>query len=295
MSNGSGTGTPASGAGSLTTWYATLAELKRRWMDSHTYAAATLAFVNATSLITDTAKGLIRFQTGMRVTMSGSDSNDGTYTIAIGDVAAQIETAEALTDEALGATVTITDVTDMVDDAIFESIIEAASRAIDIHCSRFFYTNAAQARFFTADDGDLLFLPDDLVSIDSSGLVTDDDGDRTYENTWATTDYILLPTNASTDGKPYTMIEIDPFGSYSFPVGVRRGVKITGTWGYAASVPVGIKEVCLLLAEQMIARKDAIYGVIGSPTGERLMQMARDMLNSDPHMSMILRGFKRFS
>jgi hypothetical protein len=264
-------------------------------MDAHTYAAATLAFVNATSLITDTAKGLIRFQTGMRVTVSGSDSNDGTYTIATGDVAAQIETTEALTDEALGATVTITDVTDMVDDAIFESIIEAASRAIDIHCGRFFYTDAAQARFFTADDGKTLFLPDDLISIDTDGLVTDDDGDRTYENTWTTTDYLLLPANANTDGKPYTMIEVDPFGSFSFPRGITNGVKITGTWGYAASVPVGIKEVCLLLAEQMIARKDAIFGAIGSPTGERLMQMVTDMLNKDPHMTMTLRGFKRFS
>lgn len=279
----------------ITNGYVTLAEIKRRWMDAHTYTAVMLAFVNATSKITDTAKGLRRFQTDMLITVSGTDSNDGTYTIATGDVAAEIVTTEALTDEAAGDTVTITDVTDPVDDAIFESVVEAASRAIDIHCARFFYTNAVQARFFTADDGDLLFLPDDLISIDSSGLVTDDDGDRTYENTWATTDYILLPANANTDGKPYTMIEIDPYGGFSFPVGVRRGVKITGTWGYAASVPVGIKEVCLLLAEQMIARKDAIYGVIGSPGGQSIMQMAQDMLYSDPHMSMILRGFKRFS
>lgn len=279
----------------ITNGYATLAEIKRRWMNAHTYTATTLAFVTATKKITDTAKWLRRFQTGMLITVSGSTSNDGTYTIATGDVAAEIVTTEALTDEAAGDTVTITDVTDPVDDAILESAVEAASRAIDIHCGRFFYTNSSQARYFTADDGDLLFLPDDLISIDSSGLVTDDDGDRTYENTWATTDYILLPANASTDGKPYTMIEVDPYGSYSFPVGVRRGIKITGTWGYASSVPVGIKEVCLLLAMQVMARKDAIYGTIGSPTGERLMQMVQDMLNRDPHMTMTLRGFKRFS
>jgi len=279
----------------ITNGYATLVEIKRRWMDSHTYTAASLAFVNATSLITDTAKALRRFQTGMLINVSGSTSNDGTYTITTGDVAAQIVTTEALTDEALGDTVTITDVTDPVDDAIFESVVEAASRAIDIHCGRFFYTNAAQARYYTADDGRLLFLPDDLVSIDASGLVTDDDGDRTYESTWATTDYILLPPNAITDSEPHTMIEVDPYGSYSFPVNVTRGVKITGTWGYAAAVPVAIKEVCLLLAEQMVARKDAIYGEIGSPGGQMVIQMARDMLNSDPHMSMILRGYKRFS
>jgi hypothetical protein len=279
----------------ITNGYATLAEIKRRWMDSHTYTATTLAFVNAASKITDTAKALLRFQTGMLIEVSGSTSNDGTYTIATGDVAAEIVTTEPLTDEAAGDTVTITDVTDPVDDAIFESVVEAASRAIDIHCRRFFYTNAAQARYYTADDGKLLFLPDDLVSIDSSGLVTDDDGDRTHENIWATTDYILLPPNANTDSEPYTMIEVDPYGSYSFPVNVTRGVKITGTWGYAASVPVAIKEVCLLLAEQMVARKDAIYGVIGSPSGQAIMQMAQDILYSDPHMSMSLRGYKRFS
>lgn len=281
----------------ITNGYATLAEVKYRWMNTyaHTYTATTLAFVSATKKITDSVRGLKRFQTGRLITVSGSTSNDGTYTIATGDIAAEIVTTEALTNEAAGDTVTITDITDPVDDAVLESVVEAASRAIDIHCGRFFYTNAAQARYFTADDGDLLFLPDDLISIDTDGLVTDDDGDRTYENTWATTDYILLPANASTDSKPYTMIEIDPYGSYSFPTGVRRGVKITGTWGYASSVPIGIKEVCLLLAMQVVARKDAIYGTIGSPTGERLMQMVQDMLNRDPHMTMTLRGFKRFS
>jgi len=279
----------------ITNGYATLAEIKRRWMDAHTYTAVTLAFVNATSKITDTTKGLRRFQTDMLIEVSGSTLNDDTYTITTGDAAAEIVTTEALTNEAAGDTVTITDVTDRVDDAIFESVVEAASRAIDIHCGRFFYTNETQARYFTADVGNLLFLPDDLISIDANGLVTDDDGDRTYENTWETTDYFLMPANAATDSKPYTMIEVDLYGSYSFPVRIPRGVKITGTWGYAASVPVGIKEVCLLLAEQMVARKDAIYGVIGSPTGERLMQIAQDILYTDPHMDMTLRGFKRFS
>lgn len=66
----------------------------------------------------------------------------------------------------------------------------------------------------------------DLLSITS--LKFDEDGDRTYEETLATTDYYLWPDNRT----PYRRIDIDPNGDYTaFPAG-RRSVQIVGTWGY---------------------------------------------------------------
>lgn len=71
------------------------------------YAAATIAFVNATSKITDSGNGLATVLTGDTIVIKGSTDNDGTYTVATGAVVGEIVTTEALTDESAGAVVSI--------------------------------------------------------------------------------------------------------------------------------------------------------------------------------------------
>jgi len=127
-------------------------------------------------------------------------------------------------------------ITDTVDDAVLEAVVEAVSRWIDNFCNRRFYRNSSdETRYYTARYSDLLELDDDLSSLTT--LKTDDDGDRTYDETWASTDYDLLPANASLDSKPYTRIEITPQGSKSFPVNMPKGVEIVGKFGYGATAP----------------------------------------------------------
>jgi hypothetical protein len=46
-------------------------------------------------------------------------------------------------------------------------------------------------------------------------------------------------------------------------VGVTKGVKLTGTWGWPA-VPDEIKQACLLRAAWLFKRKDTPLGVAGS-------------------------------
>ena len=65
------------------------------------YAAA-LSFDAASKEIRDAANGLALFKTGDVIVVTGSTSNDGTYTVATGDVAAKIVTTEAVADEAAG-------------------------------------------------------------------------------------------------------------------------------------------------------------------------------------------------
>jgi hypothetical protein len=146
-------------------------------------------------------------------------------------------------------------------DAALESCIEAASREIDGLCGRRFYQLTATTRYFTADDSQYLDI-DDLVSVTSLG--TDADGDRTFEDTWATTDYDLEPYNAADTGWPYTQILTAPAGRYGFPSGTRRGVKIVGTWGWP-SVPSAITEATILQSIRLFKRKDSPYGIAGSP------------------------------
>ncbi len=170
----------------------------------------------------------------------------------------------------LKARLTIADTTD---DTILTQVVSAVSRWIDAFCNRRFYTTAAdETRYFAPGYDDLLHCGD-LVSIASSGLKTDDDGDRTYENTWATTDYDLEPSNAALDGKPYTEIRVAPNGDYSFPIAA-KGVQIVGKFGWS-SAPAQVKEACLIQCERIFKRKDAVFGVTGESVAGELRLIPR--------------------
>lgn len=117
--------------------------------------------------------------------------------------------------------------TDTTRDAFIPAMIEAASRWIDQHTGRHFYALTA-TRYFTTYDP-LALRVSDLASV--STLKTDEDGDRTYETTWAATDYDLLPYNHP----PYQWIEVAPNGLHVFPR-LRKGVQIAGVWGWPVTV-----------------------------------------------------------
>jgi len=177
-------------------------------------------------------------------------------------------------------------ISDTTDDTKLETMLQAVSRAIDDLCGRRFYADAADAtRYYTPEFNDALFAGD-MISLTT--LQTDEDGDRTYERTWLATDYDLTPDNAALDGKPYTAIRVTPDGSYVFPVGVRKSVKLVGKWGWP-SVPQPVAEACILLTERVFKRRDAIFGVVGSPDLGQLRAVLR--LNEDPEVGFLLQPF----
>ena len=120
-------------------------------------------------------------------------------------------------------------------DTELREAIEAASRQVDDYCGRYFFTNYATLMF---DNWSLyrLRVPD-LVSITS--LKQDEDLNRTFEVTWAATDYLLEPANADPTSRynprshPYSEIIVDTDnGSKShFTLG-KRAIEINGKWGY---------------------------------------------------------------
>ena len=141
-----------------------------------------------------------------------------------------------------------------------ETAIEAASRWIDEKTGARFYAST-ETRYYTAEWSDLLYI-DDLISVTT--LKTDEDDDGTYEVTWTTDDYHLEPRNAALRNRPYRQIRITSDGDYSFPVRVRHGVELAGSFGYASSTPTAIKQACLLLAQRLYKRREAIFGVAGN-------------------------------
>jgi len=113
---------------------------------------------------------------------------------------------------------------DTADDTTLLRKLVNSSRWVDNYCKRRFYVKI-ETRYFTALRSAGMLLPD-LLSITT--LKTDADGDRTYEDSWAATDYDLLPFNAW----PKWEIGRTPDGDYSFPANVARGIEIAGSWGY---------------------------------------------------------------
>lgn len=120
---------------------------------------------------------------------------------------------------------------DTGDDAALDTILRDVSREIDQWTGRQFW-GTVQTRYFAArKPGALLLGAADLLTVTT--LTTDDDGDRVYETTWATTDYDLEPSDAPLRSPPvpYAEILVAPNGRYWFPCHA-RGVQIVGTWGF---------------------------------------------------------------
>jgi len=124
-------------------------------------------------------------------------------------------------------------ITATTDDTVIRKIAEAASRSIDRYTNRFFHT-LTETKYF--DGANILWLPD-LLSITT--LKTDEDGDATFENTFATTDYIKYGVGLedSLNTFPYIKLEISEDSDYSsFASGVKKGVEIAGIWGYGDGI-----------------------------------------------------------
>jgi hypothetical protein len=173
---------------------------------------------------------------------------------------------------------------DTVDDALIETAIESASRQIDGHCQRRFYTTSA-TRIYTPNDSYITEI-DDLVTLTSIKTQTDIDG--TFDTTWKTTDYQLEPLNGMAGGLNVSYTQIRAVGDFLFPVyGGEATVQVTGTFGWA-SVPSEIKQACIILSQRQYKRYDSPLGVAG--IGEiGVIRVSR----IDPDVASILAPYRR--
>ncbi len=146
--------------------------------------------------------------------------------------------------------------------------INAASRAIDEHCNRRFWldTNAV-ARTFVPDGLIFLDLNEDIGDSTTVVIKTDTSGDGTFETTWASTDFQLLPQNAayaSPEAKPWTQIRA--VGTRTFPWLVNTWltrldrVQVTAKWGWPA-VPDAVTQACIIKAARLFLRKSSLQGI----------------------------------
>ncbi len=123
------------------------------------------------------------------------------------------------------------------DDARLLKLLENVSRQVDAYCNRHFFVRTA-TKLFDGNGSRTLLVPD-LVSVNPSGMKTDEDRDRTFETTWSSSDFMLYPSNADPAGGhdasgPYTKVIVDADAGMrrAFPAG-RRTARIKGQWGYS--------------------------------------------------------------
>jgi len=161
--------------------------------------------------------------------------------------------------------------------------ITAASRSIDHACGRQFgNVDASTTRYYTArwsrERVRYLVEVDDLY--DDSATITSDDT--------AVTDFTFEPRNAEADGRPYTVVM---FGTGVSVSSVWGEIAVTSTkWGWSA-VPDTIKNATLLQASRIFKRRDAPFGVAGSPEmGSELRLLAR----LDPDVDVLVRAYYRW-
>ncbi len=171
-------------------------------------------------------------------------------------------------------------------DTQLEAVITTASRVIDGDTDRVFFLTSA-TRYFTADDALSLFISDDIQTVTTlETLSSASGGVRVYGYSWQSYEYDLEPET----GPPYTRVIAAGTGRYAFPRD-RRGVKITGTFGYCSlnSVPFEIQEACLLLAQRYYERSKSPLGIIG---GGDITEAVR-INKADPDYLVLIADYKK--
>lgn len=178
---------------------------------------------------------------------------------------------------------------DTTDDTYIEGIIEGVSRWIDGWTKRRFFA-VSETRYYSVEYAESIDV-DDLLSVTT--LKTDPNQDRTYSDTWETTDYDLLPLNSAADGWPYTEIVKTLNGEYTFPIGTKT-VEIVGSFGFCAlaDVPYNVYRAAFLATLRLYKRDDTPLGLAGAG-GVGTQAVNIPSLASDPDIIALLQEYRK--
>jgi len=176
---------------------------------------------------------------------------------------------------------------DTVDDSLLEMAVESASRAIDGHAGRYFYSTGTATRYYAADDSFITQIDD--ISGTALTLQTSSGGDGVFDTTWTPIDYQLEPLNGNVDGLAVPYTRIRAVENYLFPVEDGQAlVKVTAIFGWA-SVPIAITQACIIQASRIFKRLDSPLGVAGfGDLGA--ISVTRDI---DPDVAQLVAPYRR--
>ena len=161
--------------------------------------------------------------------------------------------------------------------------ITGAARAIDLHCNRQFGIDEEPTtrlyRSTTVSARVRRVKVDDIMNASPVTVVTADDAERPIT-------FTLTPVNNLVKGKPYTMLRLPSH----IPTVDFEDVKVTTTFGWLA-VPEPVKLANLLQGSRFLARREAPFGIAGSPDqGSEMRLLAR----VDPDVGVSLINYVRW-
>jgi hypothetical protein len=180
-------------------------------------------------------------------------------------------------------------VSDSADDAEIGIVISAASRAID-HAAGRQFGNASQTRVYAwrgeCAEGRPAVGIDDVMTTVGLTVKLDTDNDGSFATTLTLgTDFDMWPANAPADGEPWTHLKFLPGGVLpDYPV------QVAGTFGWTA-VPTIVKNACLIQAARFFVRRDASFGVAGSP---ELGSETRLLERLDPDVAVMIAAVRKW-
>lgn len=176
---------------------------------------------------------------------------------------------------------------DAQDDTVLTVALASASRAVETATNRSFELAGASAtaRIFTARYDQRLqryVVPvDDFMTTTGLAVAVDWVGDGDYDTAIDVANIRTAPVNATVWNQ---LISND-----MLPL-IELGVQVTAKWGWDA-VPSLIKHATLIQAARLVKRRDAPFGVAGSPEmGNELRLLAK----LDPDVELLVASYRRW-
>ena len=179
-------------------------------------------------------------------------------------------------------------------DAIFSAFITAASRLIDKEVGgwdNYFYpTTDGETRYYDGS-GELEQWIDPCVTLTSVSVSEGGGRCSTCYTDWTeNTDFYVWPYNYSSINKPIEKLVVDnDSGSKGKWDEVRKGVKVTGIFGFSASPPDVIEQACTIQVMRWFMRSKQSWQ--DTSASERLGQMLFTQ-ELDPDVKRLLAPYK---
>ena len=180
------------------------------------------------------------------------------------------------------------DATDIAQDTLVHTpALAAASREIDRATGRQFgQVASAEDRYYTARWDPVrqkyAVEVDDIGDVTGLAVHVDFDGSGAYAT--SETVSVKLPYNAILRGKVYTDLIL------ANATRNENATKVTALYGWT-SVPPAITEACLLQASRIVKRRDAPFGIAGSPD---LGNEIRLLAQLDPDVQRMIAPYRRY-
>lgn len=196
------------------------------------------------------------------------------------------------TADELRAYLTRSDVVVADDEADFARAISTASRSVDRYTNRQFgLVSAPEARYFTPRYDKKLrkwvVKHDDLMTDIGLSVMADLNDSGVYDS--AIGEVAMRPVNAAPKGRPWIAFVV-PTASTVQPRNHEASVEVTARWGWTA-VPTSVKQATLLQASRLVNRRDAPFGIAGSPDDGSLIRL---LSRVDPDVAVVLNPYVRW-